>query len=203
MYHENMLNQKFCVVPGCQSHAVSFRDVCYNHIEDVPAYIEELRVYFDTHTKIIGLNLAYVLIQDVDLRDKMFLQVDFNHCIFRNVVSRNFVLHMCFLDYSVWESSKLIGSKHTNCVFSGARMTDTTIEDANMLQNNFNYCVLKNVAFTGSDLYNSRFLSSRLEDTSFHDCNLKNVDFRYSARQNVSFKYSNFQNALFEEKDGT
>jgi uncharacterized protein YjbI with pentapeptide repeats len=198
-----MFNQKPCAVPGCPNHAVSFRDVCYNHIDDKKAYHQEIREYFVQHSKIVGLNFAYVPIENIDIREKLFLLVDFNHCALKKIVSRKQSLHMCFFDYAVFDSCKLIGSKHTNCVFAGAQLRDTVIQDANMLQNNFNNCVLKNVSFTEADLYNSRFRASRMENTVFHDCNLKNVDFRHSLQQDVTFKYSNCEDAMFDEKDNT
>ncbi|MDR3200330.1 MAG: pentapeptide repeat-containing protein [Spirochaetales bacterium] len=196
-----MFNFKPCVVSGCPNHAVSFQDVCYNHVEQKDAYRENLYSYLKNNDKFAGLNLAYVPFIDLDIREKVFLLVDFNHALLRNVVSENLTLHMCFLDYSTFDSCKLVGSKHTHCVFAGARMTDTRITDANMLQNNFNNTVLKNVSFNESDLYNSRFIAGRLEDTAFHDCNLKNVDFRRSLRQNITFKYSNSEDAIFDPED--
>jgi uncharacterized protein YjbI with pentapeptide repeats len=196
-----MFNQKPCAVPGCPNHAVSFRDVCYNHIEAKEAYLEEIRTYVAGHSKFIGLNFAYVPFEKIDMQERLFLLVDFNHCVFKDMASYNQTLHMCFFDYTVFDSCKLISSKHTNCVFAGTQMRDTIIKDANMLQNNFNNCVLKNVSFTEADLYNSRFLASRMDDTVFHDCNLKNVDFRRSLQRNVTFKYSNCEDAIFDEKD--
>ena len=195
-----MFDREFCKVQGCPNKAVSFSEYCFSHIEDRAAYIEEFRAFFESHTKFTGLNIAYVPLDGFNIMDKSFLLADFNHTRFHNLVSQKMVFHMCFFDYCSIESCILAGSRHTNCIFAGSHITDTRIENASMLQNNFNNCVIKNVTFTGSDLYNSRFLFSRLENTVFYDCNLKNVDFRYSIQQNVSYKFSNHEEAIFADK---
>ncbi|MDR1625821.1 MAG: pentapeptide repeat-containing protein, partial [Spirochaetia bacterium] len=190
-----------CAVAGCANHAVSFRNVCYGHIEDKEAYRKELFSYLEKEEKFIGLNLANVPLEGLELNGKVFLLVDFNGARIRNVVTRNLLLHMCFYDYAVFENCKTLDTKYTNCVFAGARFSDTLFEGSNMLQNNFNNSVMRNVMFNESDLYNSRFLAGDLEDSGFRDCNLKNVDFRRSIRRNVTFKYSNPEDAIFDEKE--
>ncbi|MDR1933753.1 MAG: pentapeptide repeat-containing protein [Spirochaetales bacterium] len=196
-----MFNQKPCPVSGCPNYAVSFRDECYNHLEDKDAYRQYLYSYFEKNSMFTGLNFSYVPFADMEFHEKVFLLVDFNHAQFSNLIADNLTLHMCFLDYALFDSCKLIGAKHTHCVFAGSRLRNTLIEDTNMLQTNFNNTDMKNVVFSEADLYNSRFIAGRLEDVSFHDCNLKNVNFRRTFRQNVSFKYSNHEDALFDEKD--
>jgi uncharacterized protein YjbI with pentapeptide repeats len=196
-----MFNQTPCAVSGCPNHAVAFRDMCYNHVEDKAAYLSEFRAYFAEHKKIARLNFACVPIEDMDIAEKQFLFVSFKNCVFKNVTFTNNILHMCFLDYAVFENCSAIGSKHTNCVFAGARMLDMLIKDSNMLQDNFNNCVIRNVSITGVDLYNSRFIGSRMENSEFGDCNLKNVDFRRSLRKEIMYKYSNYEDAFFDEKD--
>jgi uncharacterized protein YjbI with pentapeptide repeats len=196
-----MLNLLPCAAPGCPNHAVSFRDVCYNHIDDKEAYRKELFAYLEKEEKFIGLNLAHVPLEGLELNNKVFLLVDFNGAPIRNIVTRNLLLHMSYYDYAVFENCETTETKYTNCVFAGTRFTDTLFKGSNMLQNNFNNSVMRNVIFTESDLYNSRFLASDLENTRFHDCNLKNVDFRRSIRRNVTFKYSNHEDAIFDEKE--
>jgi uncharacterized protein YjbI with pentapeptide repeats len=196
-----MLNLMPCAAEGCPNHAVSFRDVCYDHIDDKEAYLGELFEHLRTDQKFIGLNLAHVPFEGIDLSDKIFLLVDFNGARFRNNVTHNLIFHICFYDYAVFEACRIIGAKYTHCVFAGTRFSDTLFEGSNTLQNNFNNSVMRNVTFNESDLYNSRFLASDLEDTLFRDCNLKNVDFRHSIRRNVTFKYSNHEDAIFDEKE--
>ena len=76
--------------------------------------MEEVRAYFASHTKFIELNFAYVPLEGLELKDKLFLLVDFNHTVFRNIVSHNLVFHMCFFDYAIIDYFKVNGSKHTN-----------------------------------------------------------------------------------------
>ncbi|MDR1316048.1 MAG: pentapeptide repeat-containing protein [Spirochaetales bacterium] len=196
-----MLNLLPCAAAGCPNHAVSFRDVCYSHIDDKEAYRRELFAYLEKEEKFIGLNLAYVPLEGLELSGKVFMLVDFHGTQFRNIVMRNILLHICFYDYALFEDCRIIQAKYTSCVFAGARLSGVLFEDSNMLQNNFNNSIMKNVTFKESDLYNTRFLAGDLENTHFNDCNLKNVDFRRTVRKNVTFKYSNYEDAIFDEKE--
>jgi uncharacterized protein YjbI with pentapeptide repeats len=198
-YSHAMLSLNPCSVPGCSRYAVTLRDVCYHHIEDKAAYLAELSAYMREQDKFIGLSLAYVPFDGIELKDKIFVLNDHHGASFKNVVLDNCAMDMCFFDYAVFDSCKVTGAKNTNCVFAGIGMRDSTFEDSILLLTNFDGGFFKDVVFRELSLNNSRFNGSRLEKVCFDDCDIENVDFRRSVRQNVTFKSStNAADAIFD-----
>jgi uncharacterized protein YjbI with pentapeptide repeats len=193
-----MFSYERCGYENCPRPSVSFRDRCFEHLQDRHAYLGEIvdRVRGDATIK--NLSLHGITLENIDITARKFYVCNFSHIVFRNVVMSKTLFNLCFFDFAVFEDCTCREMDLQNFVAAGAAFTDCDFSSSNIIQANFNGSVCKRVNFNNSDLYNSRFIEAVLDNTSFVDCNLKNVDFRRSRRETVGFKSSNAEDAFFD-----
>lgn len=197
-----------CLVHYCKNHSLSTFDkdgnicdeksYCIDHIPNPGKIKNDIYNYVATHDTIVGLNACGLIFANEDFSNKKFFGCDFTHCAFVNVHSENFLLKMCFFDFSTFNDCNFIhGKSHFNS-FSMATFAHSLYTLSDLFHNNFNGIKTYQCSFDKSDLFCSRFIGATLTDTSFKDCNLTKTVFLNTKRANVSFKMANTREAIFD-----
>lgn len=152
-------------------------------------------------SQFLDRDFGAVKIEDIILESK-----NLDHCVltgssFRNVQLKKCQFHLCFMDFSRFES----------CIFEECRMTLSILACSEFQMSEFVGCDMISVNFNGiifekskieeSDLYYSRYVKAQLTDSIFYDCNLKRVDFSHSNRKHCEFKSCNVQDAYMESME--
>lgn len=205
-----MFSQNNCIEPDCCNSSLSFfsseneiiekPNYCIEHCTDKEAITKQIYEYINQHEKIIGLNVAGIVFENIDLTNKKFYGCNFMNCKFINIHSTGIRSRMSMFDFSVFSDCNLLQSNLQFTSFAGSTFSHTLFTGSDMIQDNFCGIQSYQSSFDDSDLYNSRFVKAKLVDTSFRNCNVKKTVFKFIEQQNVLFKYSNTREAIFDEE---
>ena len=205
-----MFAQNNCIEPGCSKIALSAfnssREItenpgyCLEHTPDKEKIKNEIYEYINSHEKIVGLNAAGIVFENIDLTEKKFYGCNFMHCTFINIHSTGLRSRMTMFDFATFSDCNLLQSNMQFTSFAGSTFSHTLFTGSDMIQDNFSGIQSYQSSFDDSDLYNSRFIRAKLVDTSFRNCNVKKTVFKLIDPQNILFKYSNTREAIFDEE---
>jgi uncharacterized protein YjbI with pentapeptide repeats len=196
-----MFSAEPCRAPGCSRLAIFQSEYCFFHLEDREEYLVEVRRYLAGCNTINNINLADVILEDIDLSGKEINYSSFSKSHFSGVNLANCKMNLVFLDRAFISHSTFHQSKLQWVVFAGSRIEFCDFTDSDTLCCNFTGVTSGETSFNGSDLYGCRFINSDLTGAQFKDCNLKRVHFQYARINDVDFRYSNREEAIFMENE--
>ncbi|MBA7472140.1 MAG: hypothetical protein GH155_02585 [Spirochaeta sp.] len=196
-----MFTAEPCKAPGCSRLAVFQSKYCFFHLEDREEYLVQVRRYLTGHDIINNINLADVILEDIDLSGKEINYSSFSKSRFSGVNLTNCKMNLVFLDRASLSHSTFHQSKLQWVVFAGSLIEFCDYTDSDTLRCNFTGVTCRETPFSGSDLYGCRFISSDLTGAQFKDCNLKRVHFQNARIKDADFRYSNKEEAIFMENE--
>ena len=196
-----MFSAEPCRAPGCNRLSVFRSDYCFFHLEDRENYLIEVRRYLAGHNIINNINLADIILEDIDLSGKEINYSWFSKSRFSGVNLANCKMNLVFLDRAFISRCSFHQSKLEWVVFAGSQIEFCDFTESDTLSCNFTGVTSVETPFNGSDLYGSRFINSDLNGSLFQDCNLRRVHFEYARIDNVDFRYSNKEEAIFMENE--
>lgn len=196
-----MFSAEPCRAPECSRLSVFRSEYCFFHLEDREEYLVEVRRYLADRSIINNINLADVILEDIDLSGKEINSSCFSKSRFSGVNLANCKMNLVFLDRAFISHSTFHQSKLQWVVFAGSQIEFCDFTDSDTLRCNFTGVTSVETPFNGSDLYGCHFINSDLTGALFKDCNLKRVNFEYARINNADFRYSNKEEAIFMEDE--
>lgn len=191
-----MFNLDNCAWPGCKNKKVESSRLCRDHMKG--SYREEIISYLKSNDVIRDLMAPGIHFENLDLREKHFINCYFHHTQWDNCQFDNSRFQMVFFDDSVLSGTSMEKVDMINCIFTESVLFESSWRGSDLVSVNWNRIKCQKCDFSESDLYYSRFIAASLKDVKFIDCNLKRVDFCLSRLKRVTMKYSNVEEAYFQ-----
>lgn len=153
-----------CSLKGCQEHAVSLSEFCWDHIPDKKDYTDKLVRSVNGGADLTGGNLRKIVLADVHLENANLSRADLSQ--FRLSDSRLFNSNLIGADMVGSHLSdcdlthcNLSGADMTKASFSGSRLWNSTLDNANLTESD-----LSKTDLWGARLFNVKLLHTDLSN---------------------------------------
>lgn len=168
----DMVKGEPCVHSGCSGFAVTLRETCSEHLQDLEGYLSELAELVQSTQLHFGLSLQGLKLGGIDLSSRKLHSCNFSGAQMNGADISGTEIHLSRLDWCHLDSCSFQNSRISYSIFTGSNLTKCNFSYSTILHVNLNGVRGEHLTMDNANIYYSTEEGARWIESSFEDCTI-------------------------------